>query len=54
MNIIENKTIKSFIGSIANKDYASAQTVLEQVITEKMKNKVRDIVNKTKKVSQKG
>lgn len=54
MNILENKNIKSFIGSIANKDYASAQTVLEQIITEKMKNKVRDIVKKNKKVTQKG
>jgi hypothetical protein len=54
MNTIEKKSVKSFIGSIANKDYASAQTVLEQVITEKMKNKVRNIVKKSKKETQKG
>jgi len=54
MNTIENKTIKSFIGSITNKDYATAQTVLEQVVAEKMKNKVRDVVKNTKKISKKG
>ena len=54
MNTIEKKTIKSFIGNIANKGYASAQTVLEQIITEKMKYKVRNIVTKSKKETKKG
>lgn len=54
MNTITKKNIKSFIGNIAHKDYAAAQTVLEQIITEKMKNKVRDIVKKSKKETQKG
>jgi len=48
MNQDTKKTIKSFIGNIANKDYANAQTVLEQIVTEKMKNKVREIVKTSK------
>jgi hypothetical protein len=54
MNENTETSIRKFIGNIVNKDYANAQITLEQVITEKMKNKVREIVNKSKKVSQKG
>ena len=54
MNQDIKTSVRHFIGGIANKDYASAQTVLEQVITEKMKNKVRDIVKNSKKETKKG
>lgn len=53
MNQDTKKTIKSFIGNIANKDYANAQTVLEQIVTEKMKNKVREIVKTSKNFPKK-
>ena len=43
------KSIQQFISSIANKQYASAQTDLQQVVAEKIKNKVRNCVNNTEK-----
>ena len=43
------KSIQQFIGNIANKDYSSAQNSLQQVVAEKIKNKVRDHVNKQEK-----
>jgi len=49
MNQDTKKSIQQFIGDIANKDYASAQNSLQQVVAEKIKNKVRDHVNFSKK-----
>lgn len=41
----EQKTITSFIGKIANKDYSDAQQALETAVAEKIKNKIRNYVN---------
>jgi len=41
-----NKQIKSFIGNIINKDYATASTKLKAVVESKLKEK---IVKATKK-----
>jgi hypothetical protein len=49
MNQDTKKSIQQFIGNIANKDYASAQNSLQQVVAEKIKNKVRDYVKNPKK-----
>ena len=49
MNSEVKKSIQQFIGNIANKDYSTAQSSLEQVVAEKIKNKVREHVNKQEK-----
>ena len=49
MNIEVKKSVQQFISNIANKDYATAQNSLQQTVAEKIKNKVRDHVNNTKK-----
>ena len=49
MNQDTKKSIQQFIGNIANKDYSSAQNSLQQVVAEKIKNKVREHV----KISEK-
>lgn len=49
MNSEVKKSIQQFIGNIANKDYANAQNSLEQVVAEKIKNKVREHVNTEEK-----
>ena len=49
MNSEVKKTIQQFIGNIANKDYASAQNSLQEVVAEKIKNKVRDHIKSPKK-----
>jgi hypothetical protein len=41
----EQKTIQSFIGSIANKDYSQAQQTLQNAVEEKIKNKIRSSIN---------
>lgn len=48
MNQDIKTSIRKFIGDISNKDYAGAQNRLEQIVTEKMKNKVREIVKTSK------
>jgi len=42
----EQKTITSFVGKIANKDYSEAQQALEAAVAEKIKNKIRNYVNR--------
>jgi hypothetical protein len=49
MNEEVKKSIQHFIGNIANKDYSTAQNSLEQVVAEKIKNKVRDNINNKEK-----
>ncbi len=49
MNEEVKKSIQQFIGNIANKDYSTAQNSLEQVVAEKIKNKVRDNINNKEK-----
>jgi hypothetical protein len=49
MNEEVKTSIRQFIGNIANKDYSSAQNSLQQVVAEKIKNKVREHVNKQEK-----
>jgi uncharacterized protein YaaR (DUF327 family) len=49
MNQDTKKSIQQFIGNIANKDYSSAQNSLQQVVAEKIKNKVRDHVKFSEK-----
>jgi hypothetical protein len=45
MTTEEQKTITSFIGKIANKDYSEAQQSLENIVAAKLKNKIRSYVN---------
>jgi hypothetical protein len=49
MNEEAKKSIQQFIGNIANKDYSSAQSTLEQVVAEKIKNKVRNHISNNEK-----
>jgi hypothetical protein len=49
MNEEVKKTVQQFIGDIANKDYSNAQNSLEQVVAEKIKNKVRNSINNQEK-----
>jgi hypothetical protein len=41
----EQKTINSFIGKLANKDYADAQQALQDAVEAKIKNKIRNYIN---------
>ena len=41
----EQKTITSFIGKIANKDYSDAQQALQDAVEAKIKNKIRSYIN---------
>ena len=45
MTTEEQKTITSFIGKIADKDYSEAQQSLENIVAVKLKNKIRSYVN---------
>lgn len=49
MNSEVKTSIRQFIGNIANKDYSSAQNSLQQVVAEKIKNKVREHVKNQEK-----
>jgi len=49
MNQEVKKSIQQFIGNISNKDYSTAQDSLQRIVEEKIKNKVRDYVNKQEK-----
>jgi ribosomal protein S20 len=44
----ENTLIKQFIGKIANKDFSNANSLLEKVVSEKIKTQVRNVVQKNK------
>jgi uncharacterized membrane protein YqhA len=47
MNNVQKAT-QNFIAQIANKDYAQAKTALQNVVAEKIKNKVRTYINQEK------
>lgn len=49
MNSEVKNSIRQFIGNIANKDYSAAQNSLQQVVAEKIKNKVREHVKNQEK-----
>jgi hypothetical protein len=49
MNQEVKKSIQQFIGNISNKDYSTAQNSLQRIVEEKIKNKVRNYVNKQEK-----
>ncbi len=42
----ENTLIKKFIGKLADKEFSDANTILEQVVSEKIKKQVRAAVQK--------
>lgn len=46
MTKTENKLIAQFVGKLSNKEFADANNLLEKVVTEKLKNRVREAVQK--------
>ena len=42
------KATQNFIAQIANKNYSQAKTALQNVVAEKIKNKVRTYINQEK------
>jgi len=48
MTKTEKQTIQKFIGELANKNFSTANNLLEQVVAEKIKKQVRTSVQKDK------
>lgn len=46
MTTQEKQNIQKLVGELANKNYSGAQTALQDTVTEKIKNKIRDYVSK--------
>jgi len=47
MNEVQKAT-QNFISQLANKDYSQAKIALQNVVAEKIKNKVRTLINQEK------
>jgi hypothetical protein len=48
MNNNEQKTVQNFIAQVANKNYSAAQAALQNVVAEKIKNKIRNYISTEK------
>jgi uncharacterized membrane protein YqhA len=44
----EKTSIQAFISKIANKDYSQAQAALQNIVTDKLKNKIRNYISQEK------